>query len=477
MSPPIRLAASIAALGLSFAAHQAAAQSTTVRRPPVIRRGGIRLDTTTIRRMTTPVTVPPQSGQTQTVAPKTISRARLEEVFGKSATAIRVVRASGVTDLAAAANSVGIQPGEFAFRKISDTARRAVLTTPVTKPNPLPTDVPNPAATKTGPTPSKSALPQGAAAFIMPYRWLTVDSAGVERVLVPYFILTSGGLTYDVDSRTYRGVALVGVEDTLHESVGPITLPRPLRLQLTTTSGGSVTPPQLAIGHTSLDYDSVAIESPDSTNVRIRTGADPAGIVIPIPVRSMSVAMIPQQRTLQGLGLATTDITVSLPRGIARRDTATITFSSTGAPVNPSSVRVVGGTTSAIRLRSGLPGADSIRAFLDGVLVGETVVVFVGPWVFLSATIAGIVLGGLARFFSAKRRKKASALTRDILKGSPFGLFAAIAGAIGFDWMHLKLDDPAALPAIVFTAGLGAWLGSRLLDRVAPSEAAPAKAV
>jgi uncharacterized membrane protein YfcA len=50
------------------------------------------------------------------------------------------------------------------------------------------------------------------------------------------------------------------------------------------------------------------------------------------------------------------------------------------------------------------------------------------------------------------------------LKGAPFGVFAAIAGAIGFDALNLKLDDPAALPAIVITAALGAWFGSRLLD-------------
>lgn len=375
-------------------------------------------------------------------AQHTISRGRLEQVLGKSAASIRVVRAAGVSDLAANASSVGIRPGEFVFRKMSDTAKRT-------------------------PTAKVPALPSTAASFVMPYRWLTIDSAGVERVLVPFFILASGGLTYDVASRTYRGVALVGVEDTLHANAG-VTLPRPLKMQLTTTSGGTVTPPTLAIGHTSLDYDSVRIESPDATNVRIRTGADPAGIVIPIPVRTLSIAMIPQQPTLQGLGLATTEIAISLPRGVARSDTAVITFSSTGAPVRPSSVRMSGAEVATVRLRSGIPGRDSISAYLDGVLVGGTVVTFVAPWVFLAAALTGIVMAGLARFFGAKRRKRASALTRDILKGAPFGALAAVAGAIGLDWVHLKLDDPAALPAIVVTAALGAWLGTRLLDGVAP---------
>jgi hypothetical protein len=370
-------------------------------------------------------------------AQRTISRGRLDQVLGKS-TNIRVVRPTGVSDLSPSAGSVGINPGEFVFRKMSDTARRA---THVNAP----------------------AFPRAAASFVMPYRWLTVDSAGVERLLVPFFVLASGGLSYDVASRTYRGVALVGVEDTLHAD-GGVKLPRPLRMQLTTTTGGTVTPPALAIDHTSLDYDSVRIESPDATNVRIRTGADPAGIVIPIPVRALSIAMIPQQPTLQGLGLATTDIAISLPRGIPRGDTAIITFSSTGAPVRPSSIRLTGAEVGTVRLRSGIPGRDSISAFLDGVLVGGTGVEFVAPWAFLGAALTGIVLAGLGRFFGAKRRKRPRALTRDVVKGAPFGVLAAVAGAIGLDWLQLKIDDPAALPAIAITAALGAWLGTRLLD-------------
>src|SRR5436190_24224243 len=120
----------------------------------------------------------------------------------------------------------------------------------------------------------------------------------------------------------YRGLALVGVEDTLHQSADPVTLPRPLRMQLAPTRGGRISPAQLAIAHTSLDYDSVRIESPESTFVHIRTGADANGIVIPISTLGMTVALTPQQRTIQGLGLVTTAISVTLPLRIARTDTA-----------------------------------------------------------------------------------------------------------------------------------------------------------
>jgi hypothetical protein len=307
----------------------------------------------------------------------------------------------------------------------------------------------------------------------MPYRWMSVDSAGVEHVLVPYFVILGGGLSYDVASRTYRGLALVGVEDTLHQSADPVALARPLRMQLAPTRGGHISPAQIAIAHTSLDYDSVRIESPDPTFVRISTGGDLSGIVIPIPVLAMTVALTPQQRTIQGFGLATTEIGVTLPRGMARTDTALVNFESSQSPVRPDKVRVSGAEGATVRLRSGLPGTNTIRAFIDGVEVGHTEVVFEPPIAFLVATLIGILLGGAARFVGGKRRKRVRSLPWDITKGAPFGLLASIAGAVGMDLLHLGLGEPGALPAITVTAAFGAWLGAKILDRPGPAPSLP----
>lgn len=383
-----------------------------------------------------------------------IKRDRLARILGPEP-GLRFVGPNGPSDLTRVPDSVRLSPGDFLFRKTADTAHRIRdAQSVVLRPSIRHAD--------------------NAATFAMPYRWLTVDSSGTERVLAPFFVLVGGGLSYDVQSRTYRGTALVGVEDTLHLDEPSVVLPRPLKLQITTTTGGSVTPAQLAIGHTSLDYDSVRIESTDSTNIRIRTGADPAGILIRIPVRSLTVGLIPQQTSVQAFGLGTTTISVSLPRGVARSDTAVVTFSATKAPVRPASIRVSGGDAATLSLRSGLPGRDSIRAFLDGVQVGETYVDFSAPWMFLGATVVGLLLGGSARFVSAKRRKKARALSWDIVKGAPFGFIAAAASAIGLDLLQLKVDDPGTAIAIMLTAAIGAWVGTRVLDRTGPAPVKPA---
>ncbi|MEO6526574.1 MAG: hypothetical protein ABIP93_08115 [Gemmatimonadaceae bacterium] len=376
-----------------------------------------------------------------------ISRTRIQQILGPSA-ALRVVRESGVTDVAPSAASVSLRPGEFVFRKMADTARRIGR---------------------------RASGDPGAVTFSMPYRWMTVDAAGVERSLTPYFIILGGGLSYDVGSRMYRGLALVGVEDTLSLSGEPVALVRPLRMQLATTSGGRVTPSQLAIAHTSLDYDSVRIESPDSTFVRIRTGADPIGIVVPIPVLALSVSMTAQQPRLQGFGLATTDIAISLPRGMSRVDTAVVSFRSSGSPVRPGMVRVSGAEGATVRVRSGQLGANRIEAVIDGVPVGHTEITSDAPVSFVVATLLGIVLGGAARFVGGKRRKRMRALPWDIARGAPFGLVAAIASAIGLDLVQLKLTEPGATPAIMIIAAFGAWIGAKIFDRgtTSPSAALP----
>jgi len=473
MKVPIPLATLMVAL-FSAIPSSVGGQSTAVRRPPLpattlARPQG---DSAAIRRrinagaITTlapgaaaaavaPAFQPPPPPPPQVNARTAISRRRLETILGGSTAAIRVVSPAGVTTVPAASDSVRFVPGNLIFRKMSDTAHRIAVTasTGATLPAASPTD----------------------AVYSMPYSLLTIDSAGVERVLVPRFIVKGGFLTYDVRLRKYKGIAIVGLEDTVHP--GRFPLAQPFELELTTTTGGTISPDSLAIDHTSIQYRSAQIVSTDSTNVRIRTTADPTGFIIGVPVRDMRLTLIPSQRSLEGFGLATTDISLTLPRDMEREDSATVSFSTSSAPVRPGDVVVRGFGTSTVRLRSGLPGHDTITAYIDGVPVGATVVTFKRPWTFLGATLIGIILGGFARFVSAKRRKRVRALYWDIIKGSPFGVIAAAASAIGLDLLQLKIDDPGTWIAVMLIASIGAWAGARILDRTVPSPApAPAAA-
>lgn len=378
-----------------------------------------------------------------------ISRSRMESVLGGSSAGIRVVRASGVVERPKPTDSVSVAPGEFIFRKMSDTARRV-------------------AAGELRPI----GLPTGtseAATYSLPYRLITLDSAGNEHILIPFFSVNGGGLSWDVRKRSYSGTARVGVVDTLNPNRTD-TLLQKFLIQLTTTSQGSVDPPDLPIDHTGLKYASVTIDAYDSTYVRIQTSADLKGIFVPVSVYVMKGNMVPLQRSIEGFGLATTEITVTLPPGMTGAEKTTLSFSASGPPVRPSPAELTGAAAYTVRLRSGLPGPDTIEAFLDGKPIGYTIVTSKTPWTFLGATLIGIIFGGLARFLGAKRRKRANALLWDIVKGIPFGVLAAAASAIGLDLLQFKIDDPGAWVSIMVTAMVGAWLGARILDRLVPGE-------
>ncbi len=449
-------------------------QSTSVRRRPTTTTRIAQSPTSVVQpraTVTTPAASQDTGGSASTPARRrTVSDARLRVLLGRTTTPLRVVRASGVTDVAAGETSVSVVPSEFVFRKLSDTARRItrvpVKTRPTAPPSPAAPSPPTPPPPPPPSTGTPDSPLDATATFAMPYRWLTIDSLGREHVLIPYFIVVGGGLTYDVAARRYRGIALVGVEDSLANDAGAVTLARPVRMQLiATTSGGRIAPSQLAIEHTSLDYDSVLIDSPESTYVRIRTSADPTGVVIPIRTLDLAVTLTPDSIVLDGFGLASSDVSLALPRGMARSDSAMVSFASGGPSIRPGRVNVSGASGGHVRVRSSLPGTHTVSAYLDGVAVGQMVVTSRWPVSFVAATFVGTVLGGVARWVGARRRKRARALPWDVLRGAPFGVIVAIGSAVGLDLLNLKLDEPGALPAVVVLAAIGAWLGTRVFDR------------
>jgi hypothetical protein len=299
---------------------------------------------------------------------------------------------------------------------------------------------------------------------------MSVDSAGIEHLLVPFLIVDGGGLSYNAASRSYRGFAIFGVVDTLHPGSPPMKFAEPLKMQLTTTTGGRVSPLRLALSQTGME-DSVSIDSPAATAVRVRMSTDPTGVVIQIPIRKMTVSLRPLQPSIEGFGLATTEIRLTLPPEFGRNDTASVTLETTSAAVRPGEIDVVGTRISKVSVRSGIPGPDTIRAYISNELAGETVVTFRPPWTFLSALIVGLVLGAFARLMGAKRWRKLGNFGREFAKGAPFGIICAIGATLGIDWFDLKLDDAGAWIAIVFLTTLGSWAGAILLDRFFPPKA------
>jgi hypothetical protein len=382
----------------------------------------------------------PLLSQSPTHRVRNLDRARVERVLGFgtfAASSLKVVRPTGIEAVRPTAATVGVAPGDLVFRKVGSGA------------------VP-----ERGRSPASADLK----AYQLPYRWLTIDRSGVERLLIPRLIVHGNGLAYDPAARIFRGKAMIGVEDSLHPGEGPQPLERPLRIQLSLTGPGEVAPNRLAIAHTSLEYDSVTISARDSVTVRVHTATDPAGIQIPVQVYRPTIELSALPSELQGFGLGTATISVGLPPGYSRTDTITVRFRSHTLNVRPARLRVTADADNEAKIRSGTPGRHTIRAEVDGMRAASTDVVFVWPWLFLSAALLGLVIGGAAAFFGS-RVEKSRSMGLAILKGTPFGLLTAVAAALGLDWLGLHLDDAGTWMGVMLTSALGAYGGERTLKR------------
>jgi hypothetical protein len=372
----------------------------------------------------------------------------MQRVLGTfEASSLKVVRTTGIQPVRPGASTVGVVRGDFIFRKVGPAA-----------------------------VPERGRSPASAdrKAYQLPYRWLTTDSAGVERLLIPRLIIDGDGLTYDPAARIFRGKALIGVEDSLHPGEGPQPLVRPLRLQLTLSGPGQVAPNRLAIAHTSLEYDSITISARDSVAVRIHSPADPAGVLIPVQVYRPRIALSASPSVLQGFGLGTAAISVALPPGYSRGDTITVRLRSQTLNVRPARLRVTADGDNEAKIRSTTPGRHTISAEVDGMRADSTDVVFVWPWFFLSAALLGLSIGGSATFLG-NRPEKPRTVGMAIVKGAPFGFLIAVAAALGLDWLGLHLDDPGTWMGVMLTSALGAYGGERILERVLGGSSTPPK--
>ena len=384
--------------------------------------------------------------QSQPASPiRQVTRARIDRMLGSSAisdtSTLKVVNPAGVRLVSPSADTIRVTAGDFVFRKIG---AQVVRDTGRMSPGP--------------------ELRMEAKTYELPYRWFTVDTNGVERVLIPKLIVDQNGLTYNKATRQYNGWASIGVVDSLHPNEGSQPLASPLKMQLHLTGPGKVVPNRLAIDHTSLDYDSVEISASDSVTVRITTATDPDGVLIPVQVYRPAIKLYALPSVMQAFGLGTSVISVTLPPGHARGDTIMVVFPTQSLNVRPASLPVTADVANEAKIRSGMPGSHTISAHVNGTQADSIEVTFIWPWLFLSAAIAGLIVGGAATFFGTRAGKPTNIGTA-IIKGAPFGFLTAVAAALGLDWLGLHLDDAGTWMGVMLTAALGAYAGERILER------------
>jgi hypothetical protein len=413
-------------------------------RAPVLRDGRVTIPERTIP--TPEARIQPRTPTATASAPQqpshVVRREQIDRALGIRPNAeIRVVRPSGQVALPAGQTSVTLKPGEWIVRKTADTA---VLAPQVSR------------------NPASGTAPKVLAGSL-PVEYLTVDSAGTVSVFVPRVILQGGGLAYDGAAHLFRGSAYVGIEAKGGLAAPPRELAGPLAMLLTLSRPGDIAPATLAISHTGLAYVPIQLSTRagDSLLLHVQATGDSAGVDVPLPIYTPRLSLHVAPRTIEGFGLATTQLSVALPPGLTSRDTVLVRFESPDLHLTPSSINAVANGINTIALRSGVPGTHEITAYADGMAPSAQSIRFAWPWLFLTAAAVGILLAGWAR----RSDDGSQSLGNALAKGAPFGLIAALAAAIGVDLVGLKLaGQPLSWAAVTLIATFGAWLGRKVFE-------------
>ncbi len=169
----------------------------------------------------------------------------------------RVIRQTGISQVAAA-QQVTLKPGDVVVAPPPPTASK----TPTLDSSPG--DAP-------GGAPEKHVD--------LPNRYITPDQTGTALLTLTIRVAAEGGgLAFDARDRSFSGVVLIGLEDSLRRTER-IPLGGRIELQLT-SDVARVDPPTIQIDHTNIPWKRVQVfaRSPrDTVHLRIQAVFDPEG--------------------------------------------------------------------------------------------------------------------------------------------------------------------------------------------------------
>jgi hypothetical protein len=259
-------------------------------------------------------------------------------------------------------------------------------------------------------------------------------------------------MSYDPVSRDFVGVMLIGLEDSLRRGQ-QLTLSTPIAVQVTGDADG-YDPMDLSILHTNVPYARVKIRatSPkDTVRILVQPTFDPAGVHTPIPVARPPMQVRVSQPAIQGFGLQTAKVTISVtgaPEGLpvvvwstrGRLDTDTLSLSAQGV--------------ASTNVRSEGLGQATVHAELGQLASGLVPIEYEVPWGFLVAAILGGLLGAFIRRRRDETKDKAS--RADLPLGVAFGLLGAVAYALGLNLTGAELSVRFGEAATFLIASLSA---------------------
>jgi len=316
----------------------------------------------------------------------------------------------------------------------------------------------------------------GSAAVEFPYLFRTITPSGAIADFRPVAIPSSDTLEFDPGSAAYVGSMLVGLRRT-DESAEPLDLPSPIVLTMRIDSGNLV-PEQVELTHTGGPYEKVRISVGSFRRAaRVRVASDAFGDSEPIELSlvrpSLQLGVSPHR--IPGYGLGVAQLSLVARDASARKVGSLLVTYDRGELDGGGLVALDAAGSATVEFRSSGLGTARIEVTHDQYEPASGLVEFDFPWLFLIASFAGGLAGGVIRFWRTGDRRM-HRFARALLRGALTGFVVSVAYTVGVNLVGISLGE-GTTEAFVFTvAMIGALVGLRLpkrRPREAPARTAP----
>lgn len=293
--------------------------------------------------------------------------------------------------------------------------------------------------------------------YVLPYRF-KVSSQSINDTLNlrAVAVVERGGLRVDPETVSFGGSVRVGIENEDNPGAPPAIFANPVLFELT-FSAGSVSPSDIAITHTNLPFERVALSAMEVSDVEIlniRATFDPSGEDVEIPVIPIDVLSVPE--AIPGLGFGFGDVSVQLPGFLVGRITE-VTLSTSRGFLRPVNVPLSESGYGHSVLRSAFLGAGEARINVEraDLFFAPVKVRFFWPWILIVAILAGAGLSG-GLFARTKT-------TGGFLLGFLIGFVAGVAICAGINLTDLRAPQFVTVAvAFVFSAIPGFSVASKI---------------
>lgn len=297
--------------------------------------------------------------------------------------------------------------------------------------------------------------------FILPTRYLATDAEAKTTMVLRPIYATGTRLTFDPSTQRFRGVLLIGLEDSVAPSEF-VKLAKPIEFQFP-GDANTMNPGTVTITHTNLPLDSIVVTAPqaavlDSVLIHIIPQLDPRGVNVSMPV-APALIFPKGVSQIQGLGLENAAVVIEVV-GARVRDPLVVTLTATNGSFESLQVTVGQSGATTARLRSRGTGPVTMSAMASGYVPANGSVSFVFPWMFLIAALAGGAAGGMIKWSNGSVRTGAAAMSM-AGRGAAVGIVAAVVYyAIRVNLLPVTIDIQYLNEAAVFALALvGGLLG------------------